>query len=156
MLYDIRHNIILWVILHVIICCSSNLISSCLASVLTDAQRYLLEIGCVDEVFWARLPLGDRIKFVTCCAFATGRVGFKECTVIDDVEPCTLEDYSLLRDRVIHKVKQSFPEFPEDRLSPQHPDSHKMALKFSLLLLTQDDRSQVRVWELLQQQLDFN
>ena len=109
----------------------------------------------MDEVFWARLPQGDRIAFVTCCAFATGRVGFEECTVIDDVEPCTWED-DYLRDRVIQKVKQSFPEFPEDRLSPQHPDWHKMALKFSLLLLTQDARSRVSVGALLQGQFDYN
>ena len=146
---------LLCVILHVIICCSSNLISSCLANVLTDAQRYLLDIGCEDEVFWAILPLGDRIIFVTCCAFATGRVWFKECTVIDDVEPYTSED-DYLRDRVIQKVKQFFPEFPEDRLSPQYPDWHKMALKFSLLLLTQDARSRVSVGALLQGQFDYN
>jgi len=155
LLYDIRHNIILWVILHVVICCSSNLISSCLASVLTNTQRYLCEIGCVDEVFWAGLPLCGRVRFVMCCAFATGRVGFKDCTVIDDVRPYPSEDYALL-DEVILKVRQFFPEFSEDRLSQQYMAWHKLALQFSLLLLTQDDRSRVSVWNLIEERFDFD
>jgi hypothetical protein len=75
--------------------------------------------------------------------------------MVDDVEPYRGEDYALLQ-RVEQKVARIFPEFPEDRLSEHNGFWHRIALDFTLLLLTQDSDSRMAVKTLLQRKFHYN